>query len=108
MLKITPFFPVPVHFNINSDENLFLVIDITKNQYFNIDSIINLKTRFVQNIFPHPNIITEYNATFATTQLSGQEARKRYEFILLMVTVQIFKITDLCLRKFSSQENAEK
>ena len=25
-----------------------------------------------------------------------------------MVTVQIFKITDLFLRKFSSQENAEK
>ena len=30
-----------------------------------------------------------------------------YELISLMVTVQIFKITDLFLRKFSSQENAK-
>ena len=43
VLKITRFFSVPVHFDITSDENLFLVIDITKNRYFNIDSIINLK-----------------------------------------------------------------
>ena len=54
------------------------------------------------------NIITEYNATFSPTKLSGQEAWTRYEFISLIVTVQIFKITDPFLRKFSSQENAEK
>ena len=42
VLKITQFFSVSVHFDFNSDENLFLVIDITKNRYFNIDSIINL------------------------------------------------------------------
>ena len=42
VLKITQFFQF-VHFDINSDENLFLVIDITKNRYFNINSIINLK-----------------------------------------------------------------
>ena len=40
--------------------------------------------------------------------MSGQETWTRYEFISLMVTVQIFKITDLFLRQFSSQENAEK
>ena len=38
----------------------------------------------------------------------GQEAWTRYEFISLMLTVQILKITDLFLRKLSSQENAEK
>ena len=54
------------------------------------------------------NIITEYNATLSPTKLSGQEVWTRHEFILLMVTVQIFKITDLFLQKFSSQENAEK
>ena len=43
VLKIYPIFSVSVYFDINSDENLFLVIDITKNRYFNIDSIINLK-----------------------------------------------------------------
>ena len=43
MVKNYPIFSVPVHFDINSDENLFFVIDITKNQYFNINSIINLK-----------------------------------------------------------------
>ena len=43
VLKITQFFSVPVHFDINSDENLFLDTDITKNRYFNIDSIIHLK-----------------------------------------------------------------
>ena len=42
-VKNYPIFSVPVHFDINSDENLFLVIDITKNRYFNIDSIIHLK-----------------------------------------------------------------
>ena len=54
------------------------------------------------------NIITEYNATLSPTKLSGQEAWTQYEFISLMVTVKIFEITDLFLRKFSSQENAEK
>ena len=52
--------------------------------------------------------VTQYNATFWPTQLSGQEAWTWYRFILLMVTVQIFKITDLFLSKFSSQENAHR
>ena len=60
-----------------------------------------------KNIFANLNIITEDNATFSTIKISGQKAWTRYEFISLMVTVQIFKITDLFLRKFSSQENAE-
>ena len=97
-----------MYFDINSNKNLFLVIDITQNQYFNIDPIINLKIRFVNNIFANLNIITEYNAIFSPTKLSEREAWTRYEFISLMVTEQIFKITDLFLRKFSSQENAEK
>ena len=62
----------------------------------------------VKNIFANLNIITKNNATFSPKELSGQGAWTRYEFISLMVTVQIFKITDLFLRKFLSQENAEK
>ena len=42
-IKNYPIFSVLVHFDINSDQNLFLVIDITKNRYFDIDSIVNLK-----------------------------------------------------------------
>ena len=42
-VKNYPIFSVPVHFDINSDANLFRGIDITKNRYSNIDSIINLK-----------------------------------------------------------------
>ena len=38
-----PFLSLPVHFDINSDENLFLAIDIIQNRYFNIDPIINFK-----------------------------------------------------------------
>ena len=45
------------------------------------------------------NITTEYNATFSPKKLSGQEAWTQYKFTSLMVTVQIFKITDLFLRK---------
>ena len=63
---------------------------------------------FVKNIFANLNIITEYKSTFSPTKLSGEETWTRYKFIPLMVTVQIFKITDLFLRKFPSQENAEK
>ena len=51
VIKNHPIFSVPVHFDINSDENLFLVIDITKNRYFNIDSIINLKNTILQKYF---------------------------------------------------------
>ena len=46
--------------------------------------------------------MTEYNATFSPTKLSGQEAWTRYEFISLMVTVQIFKITDFFEKMFKS------
>ena len=92
MLKITQFSSVPVHFYIDSGENLFLVFDITKNPYFNIDSIINLKNTIVKNISANLNIITDYNATFSPTQLSGQEAWTRYEFISLMVTVKYLKL----------------
>ena len=42
-VKNCPIFSASVHFDINSDENLYLVIDITKNRNFNIDSIINLE-----------------------------------------------------------------
>ena len=52
--------------------------------------------------------ITEYNASFSPTNLSGQKAWTRNEFISLTITVQIFEITDLFLRKISSQENAKK
>ena len=34
-VKNYPIFSVQVHFDINSDENLFLFIDINKNRYFN-------------------------------------------------------------------------
>ena len=102
-------FSVPVHFDINSDENLFLVIDITKKSIFQYWFNNKFrKKRYVKNIFANLNIITEYNASFSATKVSGQEAWKRYEFISLMVTVQIFKITDLFLRKLSSRENVEK
>ena len=66
------------------------------------------KIRCVKNIFVNLNIITEYSATFSPTKLSGQEAWTRYEFISSIVTVQIFKIIHSFLRKFLSQENAEK
>ena len=36
-------FSIPVHFDSNSDGNLFLVFDITKNRYFNIHLIIDSK-----------------------------------------------------------------
>ena len=62
----------------------------------------------LKNIFGNLNIITEYNAGFSPTQLSGQETWTRNKFISLMVIIQIFKITDLFLMKFSSWKNTEK
>ena len=36
-VKNYPISSVPVHFDISSEKNVFLVIDITKNRYFNVE-----------------------------------------------------------------------